>query len=686
VAARLALKDGPRVRIIERPVPPNMLVAFLQEAASYIGLIRTEIPPSAASAPEGDAEALMLWDFSARAGLPEVESLLPDLDSVPLSQGLAGQLSPDIEALLDQGARRVREADAEAHPEPQDSGIALPDELLATIDELLLQDDAPVLPPEPVVAPPPSVESPGSVRSPGSSGSPPSASPASIARSPSGATPPSDAPVSAAASSAGQATLPRQRSADSSPPQTSADLSRTSADLAPLPPGVREPSEIPPPSEGFPPLTRPGRQLFSTQHPATTPHRHAPFTSAPSTAAGARSGVPFSQLEVPSSLQAPLSAGAPATHVQPPLKKRDTAPLSPIVVPPSDALPLEQRLEEGDPVHMLARAVRGRATGALLFQSADGKRARWITLREGDLVNAASNVSTEALLQFLIERGDLRPEVAELRSARLPPTGRHAAAALIANGFLGQDDLWPVLRAHAEWIIAHALRDAPALCQLEREPPERLRAEPNVFGGAAGVEVFVEAVRRVLSAEEAVARLGGNTVEMAEGQLSALLTESALSVEEMEIVKSSLGVRLSQALAPHGPELAAVLYALVALEVYAVVPRKGAALGRVDEPFDPLDVDAVRERVKARLALVHEGDYFSLLGLRPSATGYEIRRAYVELRRFFEPSRLLTPATTELAGDIELILEVLDEAYQVLRDPHRRSRYKRAIEAIAPNH
>jgi len=78
---------------------------------------------------------------------------------------------------------------------------------------------------------------------------------------------------------------------------------------------------------------------------------------------------------------------------------------------------------------------------------------------------------------------------------------------------------------------------------------------------------------------------------------------------------------------------------------------------------------------------VKEGDYFALLGVPRSATAYEIKRAYLELRRTFEPSRLLTAKTVDLLDDVELIIEVVDEAYDILRDTNRRERYRRAIEA-----
>jgi len=88
--------------------------------------------------------------------------------------------------------------------------------------------------------------------------------------------------------------------------------------------------------------------------------------------------------------------------------------------------------------------------------------------------------------------------------------------------------------------------------------------------------------------------------------------------------------------------------------------------------------------VKARLNLVEEGDYFSLLGVPRSATAYEINRAYLELRRGFEPSRVLNAATADLADDLQLIIDVLEEAHDVLRDQARRERYRRAIEEKPP--
>ncbi|WP_437755329.1 hypothetical protein [Sorangium sp. So ce1389] len=74
----------------------------------------------------------------------------------------------------------------------------------------------------------------------------------------------------------------------------------------------------------------------------------------------------------------------------------------------------------------------------------------------------------------------------------------------------------------------------------------------------------------------------------------------------------------------------------------------------------------------------------NVFGGATGAENYEIRRAYLALRKAFEPSTLLTAATVDLLDDVRLVIEVLDEAYEILREPHRRERYRRAIEAGPP--
>jgi hypothetical protein len=219
---------------------------------------------------------------------------------------------------------------------------------------------------------------------------------------------------------------------------------------------------------------------------------------------------------------------------------------------------------------------------------------------------------------------------------------------------------------------------------LEREVPQRLQAEPGVFGGAPGAEVLLEMIRRTVKPSDAVARLGGRDALLATGGARSLLAECALSEADQTLASQADGMSVGELLARAGnDDFACVLLALVELGVLhvqglskrAVVREQAAPAG-----FDPIDAEALRQRVATRRALVEESDYFALLGVARDATSYDLRRAYQALRKDLDPERVLTAATVDLREEVDGILEVIDEAYDILRDPVRRERYRRALE------
>jgi len=132
-------------------------------------------------------------------------------------------------------------------------------------------------------------------------------------------------------------------------------------------------------------------------------------------------------------------------------------------------------------------------------------------------------------------------------------------------------------------------------------------------------------------------------------------------------------------------DFAAVLYVLVELSVLGRSSgERRTARGRSEKrvtPPDRLDQAALRARILARKALSEEGDYFALLGVARSATSYDIRRAYAALRDEYDPARILNGETVDLRDDVDLILEVLAEAFEILEDDLRRERYRRALDA-----
>lgn len=336
-------------------------------------------------------------------------------------------------------------------------------------------------------------------------------------------------------------------------------------------------------------------------------------------------------------------------------------------------------LGDGDMVGLLARAIRTRYTGAIVIEADGGVRR--LVMRDGDFVTAASGLASESLLAFLVSQGTLGPQVAHRLEHRLPNFGRHAGAALIAAGHLTQEQLWPCLRAHAEAIIAATLKLQTGIAGFEDQVAERLANEPAVFGGATGAEVFVELVRRVVPTETALERLGGPNARLTEGPAASLIEECALSREESEAITRNIqGTTTTVAELVRATRVAgfpAAIYALGQLRVLNTEPGRKPTEAQRHE--DSLDERAIRELVANRKALVEEGDYFQLLGLTPHATAYDIRRAYLDLKRTFQPGKLLAPGVSDLREDLDLISSVLDEAYDILHDHTRRERYRRAL-------
>lgn len=66
--------------------------------------------------------------------------------------------------------------------------------------------------------------------------------------------------------------------------------------------------------------------------------------------------------------------------------------------------------------------------------------------------------------------------------------------------------------------------------------------------------------------------------------------------------------------------------------------------------------------------------YYSLLGLHPSASPIEIRRAYRELSKQYHPDTTNLPSTIATAK-----FQQLNEAYSILSNPERRLSYDRTI-------
>ena len=85
--------------------------------------------------------------------------------------------------------------------------------------------------------------------------------------------------------------------------------------------------------------------------------------------------------------------------------------------------------------------------------------------------------------------------------------------------------------------------------------------------------------------------------------------------------------------------------------------------------------------IKAQLKRAEEDDHVKAVILKVDSPGGEVLASdeiYRELAGF--QKRKNKPVVADLAGDVRTVTSVLEEAYDILKDPARRERYRRAIE------
>lgn len=355
------------------------------------------------------------------------------------------------------------------------------------------------------------------------------------------------------------------------------------------------------------------------------------------------------------------------TWVQPPVLSG--LPEPGVTVRPA-SMPVEQPLaaRRGAATKILAEAIISRVSATIEVRS--GSNLGWVRLREGDILTAVSDTAELSLPHMLVERGIIDRGLADSLAGRSPAWGRHAGAALVARGLLAADELWPMLRSHAEWTLQALLRPPDAIAEVAAgEGLDRIAQEPSVFGGSTGAEVFVDACAAATNlAQQPIVssfRWGTN---------AGLLNECAFSPADLETLQKLLIMPPSQW--PDAERWAPICRALTLLGILATTETIEPPSSRAPEG---LSDDAIRKRVEAKWALVVEGDYFRILGVARDASPPEIRKAYLWAHKAFQPERLLTPSTLDLEEKLREILSLLEEAYAILGPSDQRERYRSAL-------
>lgn len=352
--------------------------------------------------------------------------------------------------------------------------------------------------------------------------------------------------------------------------------------------------------------------------------------------------------------------------------------------PPTTFVIDDQPVDSGDlqrypfPVLLAACLVHGvRARIVLRLHEAEapppaeGFASRTVVFDGGRVLAASSSLRSDRLIEMLRRQGKLSGESYARCRALIESTGRRAGAVLVHLGVIKTGELLPLVRWHYEELIFGCFDWRRGTFRLEPLPPT---PSWRVTLDRGGPELLLEGLRRRYGPKELEELIGGPRVvlRLRSDPVSRLPPGALLEGEEAVIDRCD-GRRTAARVAEASPvdrgQALAVLYGLLLLgylEPEAGAPER-AHLDRV--------VD--RGRLEQRLALAREADYFSLLGLAPEASPYEIRRAYEAVRRELSPEGLAEIDATDLADRIDEARYALDEAYEVLSDAELRETYRR---------
>lgn len=334
----------------------------------------------------------------------------------------------------------------------------------------------------------------------------------------------------------------------------------------------------------------------------------------------------------------------------------------------------------GDVAALLARLWQRGFSGSLVLRRNEEEKR--VQFEAGRVVFASSTDEADRMGELLLRQGKINSkQLADCRE-HVKASGRRLGEVLVDQGHLKPRELLPAVRQHLEDIVysVFAWTEGSYDALPEHTIDERIRLSSHPAA------LIVEGIRRKYDRQRLESCLGGMGQVLINGkgdeQLS-IIAAADLSGAESEAQRRFDGehtlddVRAESEL--QGLRVAQLAYAWLCLGIAELVDRSsesrdqrsaaGYLVGETDLAID-------RQRVRAKHLLVQDADYFQLLGVRPDASGFEIRRAYESALRHFGFESFPAALQEELRAQLEEIGAVIEEAYLVLSDDQIRSKYR----------
>jgi hypothetical protein len=423
-------------------------------------------------------------------------------------------------------------------------------------------------------------------------------------------------------------------------------------------------------------VTESARRPASPQAPPaafTPPPFFAPFDEPEPSGAIDEAPPPDLAEEAARRRVAGLRAGRDPEEAAPP----EQVDLEPRPLPPPPAELREGNLADLPPPRLLALAARSGLTGRLDFQ---GDAARSIWFEDGRAVGAASADPAERVEELALRLGlvtrDQHRQVAQA-AASLP--SRRAALLLLERGFLKPTELTGLVRRRTEEVVFGVFSDPGARF---RWAASEVPAEERIALERTTLALAIEGVRRRWRAPRVDALLGGPGTLLAPAPGAPPAAELGLSAEERRAVALADGLRTLDEVVHASP-----LDTLTTRQVLAALILVGALSVRLLQAGRPQGAAAAAidlARVRDKLDQARRADYFAVLGLGRLCTPHEVREASERLAAEFDPRRYHGVKEDGLPAKLSEILQVVQDAREVLADDRLREEYLRGL-GVSPS-
>ena len=341
--------------------------------------------------------------------------------------------------------------------------------------------------------------------------------------------------------------------------------------------------------------------------------------------------------------------------------------------------PLEGPFAEGELVALFFSAHQLQITGCLDIRHEDG-RQRTIFFERGEPVAFASRQRTDRPEEFLFQQGLITHE--KLLELQKGPaySARRLCVQLVEDQALKATELFSSIRMILCNQVLSCL-DFGAGHFLYREELSHLSDRVRLHEPFP--ELLLQGIRLKMHEETLWRLLGGPSAVVSARQDHARLPP--FSAEETKVASLLNQPRsLEDLISSSGVEPVITLRVVYACLATNVINLLAKGLPQQNAPMTQTEQNIDLSRIRERLNMARQCNYYEFLGVSIDASAYEIRQAISRLRAMFHPDAYPDPAFLSIKDNLLEIQDILDEAELVLGDARTREQYARMTRLVQP--